>query len=190
MNIIFSIDIETNGIVAGINSMISLGAAAMDMDAGQVLASFKVNLQCIPELQVDEDTMRWWKTFPEAYRASTINAVEPALAMERFERWVVGFGIDKPTCAAWKPAFDIGFLRYYAMRYLRHDIFGRSGSGLDIKTVTAIALNWKFSETQISKVPDNLRVGYSGPHTHDAQEDAIEQGFILCNAAKKLGVQL
>jgi hypothetical protein len=83
----------------------------------------------------------------------------------------------------------LAFLRYYLFRFQGGDIFGRAGSGLDIKTLTAIALGQKFSETQIATVPEELKQT-KAEHSHDALEDAIEQAHVMYNARKKLGARV
>lgn len=185
----FSIDIETNGLAAGINSMISLGAAVINMENGEFVATYKWNLKPLPDLQVDASTMEWWAKHPEAYLRATEDAMDAEVAIAQFDKWVryiceIG-DIGLPVCAAWKPAFDVGFLRYYLFRFIGKDIFGRAGSGLDIKTLTAIALGQPFGETQIGTVPEYLK-GSKAEHNHDALDDAIEQATVMYNACKVL----
>ena len=188
--IYFSVDIETNGLAAGLYSMLSLGVAAIDMETGEITSTFKENLEILPDLMVCPDTMEWWKKFPEAYQRARENSIPALIVMQDLEHWVTSTRSDyHPVSAAWKPAFDLGFLQYYLHRFLGRSIFGRAGSGLDIKTLAAIALNQRFSDTQIGKVPAWLK-GSIETHSHDALEDAIEQAHVLYNAAKKLGVIL
>lgn len=189
MNIYFSVDIETDGLAAGINSLISLGVAAIDVDSGLIMGTFKRNLRPAYGMQVCQDTMNWWKGFPEAYKRATESAWHPSAAIEEFVGWVNAFGIEKPVSAAWKPGFDLAFLRYYLHRFGPGDIFGRSGSGLDIKTLTAVALNQTFSETQIATVPTWMK-GPITTHSHDALEDAIEQAHVMYNARKMLNSKI
>lgn len=188
--IIFSVDIETDGLAPGINSMISLGVAAMDMETGKISGRFKRNLEPVPDLKQDPDTMTWWKGFPEAYKKATENSLWPLVAMTDLESFVDSFGQDKPVAAAWKPGFDLAFLRYYEIKYLSKMIFGRVGSGLDIKTVAALALGQLFSDTQIGTVPGWMKGPSTGEHTHDALEDAIEQAYVLYNALNHTNSQL
>lgn len=187
--IYFSLDIETNGLFPGVNSMISLGAAAIDVNAKQprIASTFKVNLNPLRDYVVDEDTMNWWKQFPIQYMMATVAAEDPADAMRSFDKWVTETkDSDKPVGAAWKPGFDLAFINHYSGKFLNKNIFGRAGSGLDIKTLTAVALNKPFSEVKIAEVPLKLKEPYYGNHTHDAREDAIEQAFVLYNARKML----
>lgn len=191
--IYFSADIETNGLVPGINSMISLGIAAINMSTGNLVATRKWNISPVDDLRVDPETMNWWKGFPEAYKRATDNAMSPYAAIPEFANWVKYvsdvYHIKHPVLACWKPGFDAAFIRYYLHRFGPGDIFGRGGSGLDIKTLACIALNKPFSEVKIGEVPVYLKGGYEA-HTHDALDDAIEQAHVLYNAVKQLGVNL
>lgn len=180
--IYFSVDIETNGLAPGINSMISLGVAAIDMDTGEIHGGFKRNLRPEPLLYVDEDTMKWWSGFPEAYKRATELAMLPMQALLDLRNWISAFKQERPVAAAWKPGFDLAFLRYYEIKYLSGMIFGCAGSGLDIKTVAALALGQRFEDTQIGTVPDWMKGPSAGEHTHDALQDAIEQAHVLYNA--------
>lgn len=187
MSTYFSIDIETDGLCPGLNSMISLGAVAFDPDK-ETIADFSINLKPLPDATPDPDTMKWWDSFPDAYKAATDLAVTPVSAMETFAAWVSGFG-DIPVACYWKPEFDGAFIRYYSFRFLGRQLFGRSGSGIDIKSVAALALKQKYSDTQIAKVPREWS-GNTGDHSHKACLDAREQAYVFINALKTLNATL
>lgn len=188
-NIYFSVDIETNGLAAGHNSMIQLGCAAIDMDTAELVGTFKRSLFPLSDMKVDKSTMEFWEKFPDTYQKIVATMEDPAIVIKDFDTWVRAFGIQYPVGAAWKPGFDMAFLRYYLYRFCDGDVFGRAGSGLDIKTLTAIALNQPFTETQIAKVPSSLK-GTTDEHSHDALADAIEQANVMYNAMRKLGVNV
>ena len=63
-----SIDIEADGPAPGLNSMLSLGAAAFTSD-GALAQTFSANLEPLPEAHEDERTMRWWASQPAAWEA-------------------------------------------------------------------------------------------------------------------------
>ena len=191
--IYFSIDIETMGLCAGLHSMISLGAAAIDVDTGELVDTFKGNLKELPDAVEDKSqpvgglTVReFWEKYPEAYRRATENARDPQDVITEFVAWVQSFGLQYPVAAFWKPGFDGAFLRYYLYRFAGGDIFGRGGSGLDIKTLAAIASGQSFGETTIAKLGAEWKNGFTN-HTHDALDDAVEQAYVLFNARKHLG---
>lgn len=195
----FSIDIETDGVVAGRNNMLSLGAAAIDMLHGVVIGQFKVNLELISGVDHDPDTMRWWKDYPDAYRAARFASVDPAYAIKRFVDWVQSYQTDDSIMVSWRPDFDHAFVRYYIHRFhpnaeqllVKHTTFS---TAVDIKTVVAIALRQSYRETKTKNVPNSLRIDDLGnvikAHSHDAREDAVEQAYIYYNAVSKLGVNL
>lgn len=125
--------------------------------------------------------MNWWKGFPEAYKKATEESILPRMAMLGLMVFVDSFGQERPVAAAWKPGFDLAFLRYYEIKYLGKMIFGRAGSGLDIKTVAALALGQRFEDTQIGTVPAWMKSSEEN-HSHDALADAVEQAHVLYNA--------
>lgn len=196
-----SVDIETDGLVAGRNNMISLGAAAIDMDNGHIVNKFKMNLTLVPDLIVDKETMLWWKLYPQAYEAARAHATAPNIVMEAFVDWVHSLATQDSIIFGWKPILDLAFLRYYIHRFhpfgtklCLDGIFARHGFGLDQKTVAAIALKQPYRKTKMDNLPNSLRLNEEGEiianHSHDALEDATEQAYIFYNAVRRLGVEL
>jgi 3' exoribonuclease, RNase T-like len=197
----FSVDLETDGLVAGRNNMLSLGAVAIDMDNGHIVARFKENLSTVPSLSSDADTMHWWRQFPEAYVAARVNAIWPSLAMTRFVKWVDTWKVPESVIFAWKPVMDLAFLRYYIHAFhpngaqlCTQGVFSRHCFGMDQKTVAALALKQPFRYTRMDSLPDSLRLNEQGEiiekHSHDALEDAEEQALIFYNSIRRLGVEL
>jgi hypothetical protein len=201
MKVYFSVDIETDGVCAGRNNMLSLGAAAIDMDTGTIVDRFKMNLSTVPGLNQDADTMRWWKLYPDAYRRARENAQLPSTVMKDFVTWVNSKASKDSIIFAWKPVMDLAFLRYYIHAFhpygedlIINSIFGRQGFGLDQKTVAALALRQPYRSSKMDNLPNSLRLDEHGDiianHSHDALEDAVEQAYILYNCLRRLGVEL
>lgn len=199
--IYFSVDIETDGVVAGRNNMLSLGACAIDMETGNIVATFKQNLSLVPDLIVDADTMNWWKLHPEAYQAARKDALPPSRVMDEFVMWVLNYSTPDSIIFAWKPVMDLAFVRYYVHRfhsrgeYLTiHSIFGRQGFGLDQKTLAALTLRQEYRKTKMDSLPDSVRLNDKNEvieqHSHDALEDAMEQAHIFWNCVRRIGVEL
>lgn len=197
----FSVDLETDGVVAGRNNMISLGCAAIDMGNGKIIGKFKANLSLVPDLVPDFDTMQWWKQYPEAYAKARENAVAPYFVIPKFVEWFERIATFESVIFAWKPVMDLAFLRYYIHRFhpkgselVINGPFGRQGFGLDQKTVAAIALKQTYRVTKMDTLPDSLRLDEKGnviaQHSHDALEDACEQAAIFYNSVRRLGVEL
>ena len=63
-----SIDIEADGPIPGVHSMLALGAAAFDAE-GQLHDSWSANLEQLPEASEHPRTMRWW-TKPGSIRVA------------------------------------------------------------------------------------------------------------------------
>ena len=62
-----SVDVEADGPVPGLHSMLSLGAAAYNA-WGQRVGKFSANLETLPDATTDDRTMAWWKGQPEAWK--------------------------------------------------------------------------------------------------------------------------
>lgn len=199
--VFFSVDIETDGVVAGRNNMLSLGCAALDMNTGAIVSGFKRNLETIGDLHSDPDTMRWWKDFPEAFVKAREGAMGPKAVMEDFVDYIERNATPDSLLFAWNPVMDLGFVRYYVHRFHKNGpdlvtkgFFAKRSMGLDQKTCTAIATGMSYSGTKLSTVPSSLRLDEEGkvikPHDHDALNDAIEQAHIFFNTVRRLGVEL
>jgi hypothetical protein len=201
MKIYFSVDIETDGVVAGRNNMLSLGAAALDMSTGEIVGKFKNNLDTMPDLKPDYDTMNWWKMHPEAYLKAREGSLHPDWVMQGFVSWITKLAGPDSIIFAWKPVMDLAFVRYYIHRFhptgdrlCTNSIFARQGFGLDQKTLAAIALHQSYRKTKMDSLPPSLRLDEEGnvmlKHSHDALEDAVEQAHIFWNSVRRLGVEL
>ena len=79
-----SIDIEADGPVPGLNSMLSLGAAAFTGD-GALVGTFSANIEALPEAHEDPKTMRWWAGQPEAWAACRTQTRDPERVMRSFD---------------------------------------------------------------------------------------------------------
>jgi hypothetical protein len=183
-----SVDIETNGLVPGLHSMISLGAAAFDIETGVIHGIFHHNLEPLDVLEVDIETMDWWKQYPEAYEQATQGAKPAIEVMRTFVKWIEHVkqktGAQKVVFAAWKPDFDLGFVRFYLGWFGLENPGGRAGSGFDIKTAASLALGIPYSETKVSSVTA-LWLN-DAVHTHNAVEDAAQQAKLAHLAYKTL----
>lgn len=176
-----SIDIEADGPIPGRNSMLSLGAAAFKAD-GTLLSTFKRNLLPLPEANQDEDTMRWWKEQPESvWLAATTNPIEAKEAMTEFAAWV----LEQPgrhVAVCYPAGFDWTFVRWYLAAFnIAHSL---GFSALDIKSFAAAHLQIGFKQTVKRNMPKSWFEGLH-PHTHDALDDAIEQGQLFCRILRE-----
>lgn len=178
--IYISTDIETDGSIPGINSMLSFGSAAYLPDK-TLVSTFSANLETLPEAKSDPKTMAWWETQPEAWSACHENVQPPELAMPSYLQWLESLP-GKPVFVAYPAAFDFMFVYWYLIRFTGRSPF--SHSALDMKTLAMALLKIGYRDATKRRMPqrwfDDL------PHTHVALDDAIEQGALFCNMWQEL----
>lgn len=162
-----SIDIEADGPVPGLNSMIALGAAAFTPE-GELQSSWYRTLQPLPDATQGADTMAWWQTQPEAWEEVTRNPEDPSLTIPGFVKWISCLP-GRVIAVASPAAYDFPWVNYYCWRFTGSNPLGYScldmgsyarGMGLDGKERRAI---------QESTDKTGLR-------PHIAVDDAVEQG--------------
>ena len=174
--IYISTDIESDGPVPPINSMLSFGSAALTIDK-ELIGTFSANLETLPGAVENENTMRFWARNPEAWAACRHDPQDPETVMGAYSDWLGSFGM-KTIFVGYPLPFDFHFIRYYLHRFTGNCPFGFSG--IDIKTYRyASAGNPSFARTTKKGMrqfrdPDL-------PHTHVALDDAIEQGALWIN---------
>jgi hypothetical protein len=170
-----STDIEADGPVPGIHSMLSLGSAAFHGDK-TLIGTFAANLATLPGAQGHPKTMEWWQTQPAAWVACRSDPRDPAVVMLEYVSWVKSLP-GKPVFVGYPAAFDFGFVHWYLIRFAGESPFGHSA--LDIKSYAMALLGTAYRESVKGNMPrgwfDDL------PHTHVALDDAKEQGALFCN---------
>jgi DNA polymerase III alpha subunit (gram-positive type) len=170
-----STDVETDGPIPGIYSMLSFASAAYLPDK-QIVGTFSANLETLPGAVSDPKTMAWWKTQPDAWQSCRTDLQKPEAAMHNYLKWLKALP-GKPVFVAYPAAFDFMFVYWYLMRFTGEKPF--SHSALDVKTYAMALLKKPYMESGKENMPsrwfDKL------PHTHLALDDAIEQGALFCN---------
>ena len=177
------VDIETDGPVPGLYSMLSIGAVAST--ASKEVGSFYRKVLPYDKAGQDPDTMDWWKTQPEAWKEVTTGATQPEIVMREFCDWVKSLGAV-PVFVAHPVAFDYTFVGWYLHRFLKEDPFIGHGGGqriLDLGSFTAGKLNLPLSRARRSQLAPSFRVGMP-EHSHKAIDDARGYGVILRNVLK------
>jgi hypothetical protein len=174
-----STDIEADGPIPGIYSMLSFASAAYTADK-QLLGTFSANLDTLPEAQVHPDTNAWWDKNPNAWKICRQNCQTPTEAIQKYVDWLNKLP-GKPVFVGYPAAYDFMFIYWYLIKFTGKSPF--SHSALDIKTFAMAVLKKPFRETSKRKMPkhwfDDL------PHSHVALDDAIEQGALFCNILKE-----
>lgn len=129
----FSVDVETNGPVPGLFSMLSIGVTALHPETLEEVGHFYQKLRVLPDAREDLDTMKWWSGFPEMYAEATRDPRDPRDVMRELEDWILsmtnGFALDResrptPLFVAYPNAFDWPFYVYYAWRFTSAARFG------------------------------------------------------------------
>jgi len=170
-----SFDVEANGPVPGVFSMLSLGAVAFDHQ-GNEIDSFQINIHELPDARRDPDTMKWWSEQGEAvWAAIRENEVAPDVAMHQFASWVKGLP-GKPLAMAYPAGWDWMYLYWYLIRFNGRSPFGFQC--LDMKTLAAKVLDRPFRSVGKRIMPKRwFKPGLK--HTHIPVDDAREQGHMF-----------
>jgi DNA polymerase III alpha subunit (gram-positive type) len=155
--------------------MLSFASAAYLADK-TLVGTFSANLETLPGAVPDPHTMNWWKTQPAAWAACRQNLRSPEAAMKEYVAWLKALpGV--PVFVGYPVVFDFMFVHWYLIKFAGQSPF--SFVGLDIKTFAWAMLGTEFRKTLKSVMPprwfDDL------PHTHEALDDAKEQGALFCN---------
>jgi hypothetical protein len=195
-----SVDIESDGPVPGLNSMLSLGAAAFvyssstirDSDASACLlkgGSFSTNIVELPGASPSPTTMReFWDKNPVAWAECHKNRATPREAAVSFLVWcdsVQKATKRKPKLVAWPAAFDVSFINYYCRLVLPDGKLPPFGfDAIDIRSViygSRFPDAW-YTDCVKARLPPEYFRGIKKAHNHIAVDDAVEQGIILMNA--------
>lgn len=166
-----STDVEADGPIPAVNSMLSLASVAFRA-GGEMLGTWSANLLPLPDATRDERTMAFWAEHPDAWAATQLAPRDPAEAMVEYCEWLEALpGV--PVMVAYPAGFDFTFVYWYLMRFAGRSPF--SWSALDMKTFAMALLRRKYRHSGKGAWPRHWR-REQHPHTHVALEDAVEQG--------------
>ncbi len=186
--IFVSTDIEANGPIPGMYSMLSFGSAAFSED-GKLIDTFYVNLLPLEDAKEDPGTMMWWNSplHKIAYIRTRVDMITPELAMQLYMEWLVSLD-GELVFVAYPAGFDFQFIYWYLIKFVGKSPF--SFSALDIKTYfMAMMARRSFRNSTKRSMPSRWLDG-SLPHNHNALDDALEQGHIFMNMYKEnVGVE-
>lgn len=182
-----SVDIEADGPVPGVHSMLSLGAAAFDAE-GNPKGTWSANLEPLPDASEHPRTMRWWAAHSHAWEAARANPQPPKAAITGFVSWAEGLrtSVGWPVMVAFPAAFDAMWVEWYCHRFAGASPFRRRC--IDLRTLVMVAMGAGYHEGGKSSLPQHWRTG-TGAHTHLAVDDAQAQGRLFFRIVRELGVQ-
>ena len=173
--IYISTDVETDGPIPGPNSLLSLGSAAFRAD-GKMLDTFSVNLLTLPGAVPNPKTMEFWELHPKIWEMCRRDPQPPQEAMPRYADWLKSLP-GSPVFVGYPLAFDFMFIYWYLIRFAGESPFGYNG--IDVRTYAMSMLKRKYRRTGKKEMPE--RWFSEHPHTHNALDDAIEQGELFIN---------
>jgi DNA polymerase III alpha subunit (gram-positive type) len=176
------VDIETDGPIPGMNSMLSLAAVATT--AKKEVDTFYRKLEPLESAEQDQKTMDWWKTEPEAWQEATSDAKPAKDVIIELCDWLDKLG-KNPIFVAHPISFDYPIVRWYLSKFAAKNPFATTGAwtALDLSSFIAGKYNLSLNNSRRPNLPETLKVGMPD-HTHNALDDARGFGVILRNALK------
>jgi hypothetical protein len=187
--LLISTDVETLGTVAGLHPLLSIGAAAIQMDR-TVISTFEVNLQPALGLVPDPETLKWWQdpSRAEAWARSTLNPQPCYDAMKWFKAWVTAFQEKFEIEFLAKPStFDMPFIQYYLHRYTGGSPFEKA-RGWDLYTIISIITGIPVTTVKIENLPESYWKDLKDTCgiVHTGIGDGIYQGLVAVRCLNDL----
>jgi len=169
-----STDVEVDGPLPGLHSLLSIGAAAYDC-TGLLLTTFSANLEPLPSATTDPNTMAWWAQQPEAWAACRLDPQPPGVVMHDYAQWLKQLP-GPPVFVGYPAGFDFMFVYWYLLYFVGESPFARRA--LDVRTFAMAQLKKPYLAVSREQLPEHYRGETS--HTHQPLDDALEQGTIFC----------
>lgn len=178
----FSVDVESDGPIPGAFSMLSMALVAVATFDGERFSRLDTHAG-----------QRYWELRPISERfdpeALSVSGLDrerllhegtpPKEAMQEADRWVRELAErSRPVLVAYPAAFDWSFVHWYFSSFVGASPFGH-GTCIDIRSLYIGATGSTYAQSAKSKLPPEL-LPHSA-HTHNALDDAVEQGELFCN---------
>jgi hypothetical protein len=174
-----SIDIEADGPIPGPNAMMSIGAAAFDLDRN-LIGTFYANLLPLPGSAPDPVTKaEFWDRNPAALAATQVDRRPPGEAMAEYRRFLDGLP-GTPVFVGFPASFDHMWHHWYLAHHLGAGNDPCGERVLDLKSYAAEFLGCGFRASAKRNFPREWFAG-APPHDHVAITDAIGQGAMAVN---------
>ncbi len=182
-DVYISVDVEADGPVPLVNSMLSLGACVAGTFDGRRFTRADPTAQThYVELRPVGDSFD-----PQALAVSGLDrdlllrdGAAPEEAMAAFAGWVREVaGAGRPVLVAYPASYDWPWVSTYLARFAPgRSPFGHSGC-LDMKTMYALKAGVRIGKAVKREMPAHLLS--RRPHTHHALDDAVEQADLFAN---------
>lgn len=194
-----SVDVEADGPYPNPYSMVSLGAAVagykdvdgrivrIDVENSEFNDTFYVEFKPLTDHWVEESLAVSGLNRKDLEE----NGIMPEKGMTNFAQWVEektsAYECKTAVFCAFPLGFDWMWVYWYLMKFsATGSPFGHSRC-LDIKTLYMAKANSTLTRSTKVNMPKILRS--RKPHTHNALDDAIEQGELMINIMEWQGKQ-
>lgn len=172
-------DIESDGHNPLESSMLSFASVACDV-TGTVLGEFEGVMTPRADRKANPDTMAWWATQPEAWKAATEGAEAPEAVMPRYADWVEALPGFRVFAAA-PMIFDGPWMDHYLWTFAGTRVLGGPyksrqifrGGGVCLYTMAGTLRGADYLKWGMQRVPPEWYGNIQ--HTHKAIDDA--RGF-------------
>lgn len=168
-------DIESNGPSPGHHSMLSFASVAFTLDK-TILSTFTRNLELLHGAKEHPETMAWWRTQQDAWRACRMNPTPPAGAMQDYVTWLAQLP-GRPIFVAHPVAFDYAWIAWYLWEFTGHDPFERRA--LDLASYASALLNRPVTQSTREHMPEHW-FDKDFVHNHQALDDALGYAKLTC----------
>jgi DNA polymerase III alpha subunit (gram-positive type) len=169
-------DIESNGPSPGHHSMLSFASAAFLPDK-TIVSTFARNLELLHGAKEHPETMAWWRTQQDAWRACRADPVQPKRAMLDYVDWLKALP-GQPIFVAHPVAFDYPFMSWYLWEFAGEDPFERRS--LDLSSYAAGLLSRPVTQCKKEQMPKHW-FDKDFVHNHQALDDALGYAKLACN---------
>lgn len=183
LDVYFSADVETDGSIPGIYSMLSFALVySGSFDGSKFTRPASYEQYLYKELKPISSNFD-----PAALRVNGLDrdrlsvfGESPASAMSHAARWVREIaGRGRPVLVAYPLSFDWSWLYWYFMFFSSTESPFDHSSCFDIKTAFALKAGIPIARAGRSRLLEFLRAEEA--HTHNALDDAVEQAQIFAN---------
>ena len=174
------VDIETDGPVPGLYSMISLAAVATT--ESEEIDNFYRKLEPLEGASQAPSTMAGWKTEPEAWQEATSDAQPASKVMAEFSKWLDILS-KRPVFVAHLIAFDYSYVSWYLWRFMNNNPFANhegASRTLDITSFIAAKFGLSLNMSKRKNFPEWISKGMP-EHSHNALDDARGYAIVLRN---------
>ncbi len=165
------VDIEANGPVPSIYSMLSLGAVVVEPDLKR---RFYTTFRPLND-NYNPDALKACKTTVEQSKSFE----DPKVAMEKFDKWLNSLDQIGLIFISDNNGFDWQFVNWYFHNFLGRNPFGYSSTNLG-SLYKGLAKNIKANFKGFRKLP----------HTHHALDDALSNADAMLRIAEHFKIPI